>query len=284
MATEFYYLNQVCSSNPLPKEEENELLKQYHENGNMEARENLIKANMRLVASIAKKYEGQSQLTYMDLVQEGSIGLMTAIDKFELDKGLKLSTYATYWIRQTIGRAIANKDNTVRLPAHVKEKRNRINSAVKALTQTLGREPTSEEIGEEIGMTADKVEFYSSTSQSLLSLDEDLDGSDNPKELIDIVENVEAPSPYTELMEHNNQEVLNTILNELSDIERKIITLRFGLNGASAQTLDEIGKSCGFTRERARQLLNKALRKMRNPIRLQYLKDNYYREGENYVE
>lgn len=285
MTTEFYYLNQICSESPLSKEAENELLRQYHEEGNQKARERLITSNMRLVASIAKKYESQSQLSYMDLVQEGSIGLMTAIDKFELEKGLKLSTYATYWIRQTIGRAIANKDNTVRLPSHVREKQNRINGAIKSLTQSLSREPTSEEIGKEIGMPSDKVEFYNSTSKSLISLDETIDEKNGvTKELVDTIEDIEAPSPYAELMEHNNQEVLNTVLQDLTDVERKIVTLRFGLEGTSAHTLDEIGQECGFTRERARQLLNKALTKLRNPLRLQYIKDNYYREGENYVE
>lgn len=239
--------------------------------GSKSAREALINANLRLVVSIAKKYIGRG-LTFLDLVQEGNQGLMRAVEKFDWHRGFKFSTYATWWIRQAITRAIADQAKTIRIPVHMVETINKVYKATRALTQRLGAEPTIEQIAEEVGITVEKVEEIYRISQDTTSLSTPV-GDDEDSFLGDFIEDTTQMSPYEETSKELLRESIEEVLNSLDERETKVLSLRFGLMGETPKTLEEVGKIFNVTRERIRQIEAKALRKLRHPSRRKKLQD-----------
>ncbi|MFA4827380.1 MAG: RNA polymerase sigma factor RpoD [Candidatus Shapirobacteria bacterium] len=246
-------------------------LAQEIEKGSQSAREDLINANLRLVVSIAKKYIGRG-LTFLDLVQEGNQGLMRAVEKFDWKRGFKFSTYATWWIRQAITRAIADQAKTIRIPVHMVETINKVYKATRALTQRLGHEPAIEQIAAEVGVTVEKVEEIYRISQDTTSLATPV-GDDEDSFLGDFIEDTTQPSPYEETSKELLRESIEEVLNSLDEREAKVLSLRFGLCGETPKTLEEVGKIFNVTRERIRQIEAKALRKLRHPSRRKKLQD-----------
>ncbi|MDD4106671.1 MAG: RNA polymerase sigma factor RpoD [Candidatus Shapirobacteria bacterium] len=264
------YLKEIGKINLLTFEEEVSLAKSI-EKGSQAARENLINANLRLVVSIAKKYIGRG-LTFLDLVQEGNQGLMRAVEKFDWHRGFKFSTYATWWIRQAITRAIADQAKTIRIPVHMVETINKVYKATRALTQRLGKEPTVGEIAEEVGVTIEKVEEIYRISQDTTSLSTPV-GDDEDSFLGDFIEDTTQMSPYEETSKELLRESIEEVLSSLDERETKVLSLRFGLMGETPKTLEEVGKIFNVTRERIRQIEAKALRKLRHPSRRKKLQD-----------
>lgn len=257
------YLREIGQVNLLTLPEENELARRI-QRGDKKAREHMIKANLRLVVKIARDYENYG-LPLLDLINEGNIGLMKAVERFDPAKGAKLSTYAAWWIKQAIKRALANQGKTIRLPVHIVDKLFHMRKASAKLQDVLGREPTDEELADELGMPVRKVRRLRTASLAPSSLDAPL-GDDETNRIADVVADQNAESPYQELEEKTNGALIREIVATLDPREQTILRFRFGLDGDSEKTLEEVGHKFGVTRERIRQIQNIALNKLRKKI------------------
>ena len=264
------YLKEIGKVPLLTAEEEIELAKRM-ELGDQEAKKRLAEANLRLVVSIAKRYVGRGML-FLDLIQEGNLGLIKAVEKFDYRKGYKFSTYATWWIRQAITRAIADQARTIRIPVHMVETINKLIRVSRQLLQELGREPTPEEIAEEMNMPVERVREILKISQEPVSLETPI-GEEEDSHLGDFIQDDNVPVPADAAAFTLLKEQLVEVLSTLTDREQKVLRLRFGLDDGRARTLEEVGKEFNVTRERIRQIEAKALRKLRHPSRSRKLKD-----------
>ncbi|KSU85796.1 RNA polymerase sigma factor RpoD [Fictibacillus enclensis] len=264
------YLKEIGRVDLLSAEEEISLAKRIEE-GDEEAKRRLAEANLRLVVSIAKRYVGRGML-FLDLIQEGNMGLIKAVEKFDYRKGYKFSTYATWWIRQAITRAIADQARTIRIPVHMVETINKLIRVQRQLLQDLGREPTPEEIGAEMELTPDKVREILKIAQEPVSLETPI-GEEDDSHLGDFIEDQDALAPSEAAAYELLKEQLEDVLDTLTDREENVLRLRFGLDDGRTRTLEEVGKVFGVTRERIRQIEAKALRKLRHPSRSKRLKD-----------
>jgi RNA polymerase primary sigma factor len=264
------YLREIGKVPLLTADEEVYLAKRI-ERGDMVAKTQMIEANLRLVVSIAKSYLGRG-LTFLDLIQEGSLGLIRAVEKFDYRKGFKFSTYATWWIRQAVTRAIADKARTIRIPVHMVEKLNKVVHIERQLVQRLGREPSPEEIAEELEIAPEEVREIQRMSQLPISLEKPI-GEDEESELGDFVEDETAESPYDTTTLSLRRGDIERALDSLPDRERRVIEMRFGLSGAQPCTLEEVGRAFGVTRERIRQIENNTLKKLESLPEAQGLRD-----------
>ncbi len=264
------YLKDIGKVPLLSGEEEVELAQKMME-GDEEAKRKLSEANLRLVVSIAKRYVGRGML-FLDLIQEGNMGLMKAVEKFDCTKGFKFSTYATWWIRQAITRAIADQARTIRIPVHMVETINRQVRTQRILLQELGREPTSAEIGERMGISAEKVEEIQKIAQDPVSLETPI-GEEEDSHLADFIEDNKTIAPSDMAAQTMLREQLIAALHKLTPREEKVIRLRYGLDDGKQRTLEEVGREFNVTRERIRQIEAKALRKLRNPSKSKKLRD-----------
>ena len=264
------YLKEIGRINLLTSDEEFEYAKRAEE-GDEEAKRMLAESNLRLVVSIAKRYVGRGML-FLDLIQEGNIGLMKAVDKFDPTKGYKFSTYATWWIRQAITRALADQARTIRVPVHMVETINKLARVQRQLTQELNREPTDEEIAKKLGISIDKVREVYKISQDPVSLETPI-GEEDDSHLGDFIKDERTMGPEEYATVEMLKEELSGVLSTLTDREEKVLRLRFGLNDGQCRTLEEVGQIFGVTRERIRQIEAKALRKLRHPSRSRKLKD-----------
>ncbi len=264
------YLKEIGKVPLLTADEEIELAKRM-EKGDEEAKKRLCEANLRLVVSIAKRYVGRGML-FLDLIQEGNLGLIKAVDKFDYTKGYKFSTYATWWIRQAITRSIADQARTIRIPVHMVETINKLIRVSRQLLQTYGREPTPEEIAQEMGLSVDKVREIQKIAQEPVSLETPI-GEEEDSHLGDFIPDEDVPAPAEAAAFSMLKEQLVEVLDTLTEREQKVLKLRFGLEDGRARTLEEVGKEFEVTRERIRQIEAKALRKLRHPSRSKKLKD-----------
>jgi RNA polymerase primary sigma factor len=264
------YLREIGKIPLLKPEEEVELAKRV-EAGDPVGKAKLVEANLRLVVSIAKKYIGRGML-FLDLIQEGNLGLIRAVEKFDYRKGFKFSTYATWWIRQAITRAIADQARTIRIPVHMVETINKLIRISRQLVQRLGREPTAEEIALEMGIASERVEEIQRIAQEPVSLETPI-GEEEDSQLGDFLEDKELPSPEDAAAGQLLREQLEGMLDDLTEREKEVLRLRFGLEDGHPYTLEEVGRRFGVTRERIRQIEAKALRKLRHPSRSKKLRD-----------
>ena len=256
---------------PLLKREQEISLAQKVERGDQRAKDMLTKSNLRLVVSIAKKYMGRG-MSFLDLIQEGNKGLIRAVEKYDWTKGFKFSTYATWWIRQAITRAIADQARTIRIPVHMVETINKLIRTQRKLMQDLGREPTDEEVGAELETTPEKVREILKIAQKTTSLETPI-GDDEDSMLGDFIPDERQATPYESTSKQLMHENLEEALGSLTERESKVLRMRFGLDGSKPLTLEEVGKVFGVTRERIRQIESKALRKLRHPSRRRKLQD-----------
>lgn len=256
---------------PLLTAEKEVILAQQIENGDVHARKTLAQSNLRLVVSIAKRYMGRG-LHFLDLINEGNIGLMRAIEKFDYTKGFKFSTYATWWIRQAITRAIADQAKMIRVPVHMNDTINRLKRINKELTHDMGREPTMKELAEEMDMTEEKVSEIFRIALDPISMDAKI-GDEDDSSLSDFIQDDHNPTPQQSTRNNLLDESLEKVLASLTEKEAMVIRLRYGLDDGETKTLEDVGKMFGVTRERIRQIESKALRKLRHPSRSQHLQD-----------
>ncbi len=264
------YLKEIGKIPLLKAHEEVELARRMHE-GDEIAKQRLVEANLRLVVSIAKRYVGRGML-FLDLIQEGNLGLIKAVEKFDYVKGFKFSTYATWWIRQAITRAIADQARTIRIPVHMVETINKLIRVSRQLLQELGRDPKPEEIAKEMDMTEDKVREIMKIAQDPVSLETPI-GEEEDSHLGDFIPDDDAPAPAEAAAYSLLKEQIEEVLGSLNEREQKVLKLRFGLEDGRARTLEEVGKEFDVTRERIRQIEAKALRKLRHPSRSKKLRD-----------
>ena len=264
------YLKQIGQYDLLTPEEEIKLAKEAQE-GDIESRTKLISSNLRLVVSIAKKYHKNVGMSFLDIIQEGNIGLMKSVDKYDPASGYRFSTYATWWIRQTISRAITNQANTIRVPAHMFDIQSKVSKASQKLHNELGREATIEEIANELNVSTEKVEEVYHLVHTPMSLDYTV-GEDDDTSVGDLIADTEAISPEEVAIQQERREAILKVLNTLSEKEKEVIMWRFGLTDGEAKTLEEVGAMYGVTKERIRQIEIKALRKLRQPFRQALLK------------
>ena len=267
------YLKEIGQYPLITADEEIRLSRQIEEGGEegLAAQKKLTEANLRLVVSIAKRYVGRG-MPFLDLIQEGNIGLIKAVEKYDYQKGFKFSTYATWWIRQAITRAIADQARTIRIPVHMVETINKLVRVQRQLLQELGREPTPEEIGEQLGITADRVREIQNMSQEPVSINTPI-GEEEDSRLGDFIPDENTPVPADAAAFTLLREQLVEVLDTLTDREQQVLRLRFGLDDGRARTLEEVGRVFNVTRERIRQIEAKALRKLRQPSRSRKLKD-----------
>ena len=265
------YILQIGKIPLLTFEEEQELGKKMAQ-GDELARNKLIESNLRLVVSIAKKYMTRTRIPLLDLIQEGNIGLVSAVEKFDYSKGYKFSTYATYWIKSAISKAVAEQSRTIRVPMHIIEALSKMNMITRELTQNLHREPTAEEVAEKMGITAAKVKELRAIVKEPVSMETTLSDDDDTS-VGDLIADEEDESPLEKLWREDVVKKVREVLNSLDDREAEIIAMRYGIGFPQARTLEEIGTHFNLTKERIRQIETKALRKLRNPIRSAQLRE-----------
>jgi RNA polymerase primary sigma factor len=264
------FLKDIGKVRLLTAQEEVDLAKRI-ERGDLDAKQKMVESNLRLVVSIAKNYRNQG-LPFLDLIQEGTLGLVRAAEKFDYRKGFKFSTYATWWIRQAIARALADKARTIRIPVHVVEKLNKIGRAERKLVTELGREPTADEIAEVTGIEPDEVDSIKRSAQAPVSLEKPV-GDEEESEFGQFIADERAESPYERAAEILTKEALREALENLSYRERRVLELRYGLGGEHPRTLDEVGRTFNVTRERIRQIENQSLKKLQSLAEAQKLRD-----------
>ena len=265
------YLKEIGKVPLLTSDEEIELAKRMID-GDEYAKAKLSEANLRLVVNIAKRYVGKANMQFLDLIQEGNLGLLKAVEKFDHTRGFRFSTYATWWIRQSITRAIADQARTIRIPVHMVETIHKLTKAKRALVQKLGRDPTTEEIANEMGISEEKVNEIEKIALDTISLESPV-GEEDDSKLTDFIEDESALAPDEATSQKLLRDQLLAVLDTLTPREQKVIRLRYGLDDSHQRTLEEVGKEFNVTRERIRQIEAKALRKLRNPSRSKKLKD-----------
>ena len=264
------YFKEMSAINLLTAEEEQALAARIAE-GDQSAKDELVEANLRLVVSLAKHYQGCG-ISLQDLIQEGNVGLMKAAEKFDASKGFKFSTYAAWWIKQTITRAIADQSKTIRIPVHMTENINRVRKVSRDLTTVLGHEPTDAEIAKELNVTVEEVKLFKSYMADVTSLDIQV-GEDEDTTIGSLIEDTNCVNPEKAAVKEAEKEILYSVLDTLSDREKDILIKRFGLEDGKPKTLEEVGMTYNLTKERIRQIENKALMKLRHPSRAKMLRD-----------